>query len=126
MTMPHSNSSDPDDWVMTESQLRAVIDRWSPRVRELAFKIVRMSYRQDPDGRWGYIHALDRLRNNLSAIAALHVVVDEWDLRPRYHEVLKVADAVIEIRWDLRKLVDDHPNRRRYGPTPRFGFVRRS
>src|SRR5229473_877042 len=104
MAMSHSNLPDlPDDWVMTEQQLRAVVSGWSPRLYELALQLERLPYRQDPEGRRGFVHALHRLRNDLSAVAALCTVADEWTVRPRYQEVLDVADAAVEIRWELRK-----------------------
>lgn len=118
------NSDTPADWVMSEQRLRAVVDCWSPQVCELARKIERLPYKTDPEGKWGFIHGLDKLRNNLSAIVALRLVVDEWEVRPRYAEVLRVADAVTEIRWEVRRLAAYH--RRRYGPTKKFRFVRRN
>jgi hypothetical protein len=82
-----------------------------PELMALAEKLYRLpeddgTERPRPGDRVGYMHALDDLRHNPRALAMLLEVADGFTTRPTYKELMEMADKLLSMRGEVRRLTE--------------------
>ena len=121
--MPDSINKPPDAVILpllTDVGLKVLTQSWTHRQATLARKLSRLPHNGTTLGHWGIIFAIDNLRHDRAAVAALLEVVDELERRPTFEELL----AMVQRLRAMKQEVGDAVWYRGRQPTKQFGFRR--
>ena len=80
-------------------------------MRSLAYQLSELPPAPGSDGRldiWGFVFAIDGLRDNERAISALLDRVDEFHVRPSYDAIFAMAGLLLAVKKEVRQVVNDH------------------
>ena len=94
--------------LLSDPSMHAIIDTWPKTLFDLIKRFAKLPPQDaDPLAVYGYIFAIDSLRDDRPALAALATVVNELEVRPRYHEMLELVDRVLNIDRELVVICQD-------------------
>ena len=128
---------DPRQRLLSLKSASAIMKGWTPKMREVADVINQLPPQAgtDPMLEWGFVFAIDALRDNAPAIQALFEAMDEltWEVikvRPTREELFQMADRLLAFKVEVRTKLKNHvtpANHVALGPrtSGKVGFVRR-
>ena len=128
---PLIKNKDPRQALLSERAIRALWKTWTPKMRTVVEQISRLPPKAGNgmvEARmnvWGFVFALDALRNNAPAIRVLLEVADTFTERPRHEEVFQIVDRLLAFKMEWKTGLKNHSA---LGPrtTGKVGFQRRN
>ncbi len=102
---------------LSERGLHAVAGSWDARTVRLALRLSELPY-TSTERRWSFVFAIDRLRDRPDAIEALLQIVDKFDARPTFSELMAAADRLLAVQRDIDNLLRGRANPLRQAKPP--------
>ena len=98
----------PRQALLSRKALQAIQKTWTEKMLQVSDRIARLPP-QYGNGMvearmnvWGFIFAIDALRDNAPAIQALLEVVDTFEERPKHQEVFQIVDRLLAFKVEVR------------------------
>ena len=125
-------NKDPRQALLSQKALQAITKTWTKKMIQV-FTIIAALPPQAGNGMvearmnvWGFIFAIDALRDNAPAIQVLLEVVDTFTERPKHQEVFQIVDRLLAFKVEVRTKLKNHEAfQARQKTTGKVGFVRR-
>jgi hypothetical protein len=116
-------NKDPRQALLSQPAMRAIMKTWTRKMVQVFALIARLPP-QVGNGMvearmnvWGFVFALDALRNNAPAIQVLLEVANTFTERPKREEVFAIVDRLlafkVEVKTSLKTMRPSRPARRR-------------
>ena len=107
-------NKDPRQALLSQRALRAIQKTWTAKMLQVSDAIAALPP-QYGDGMvearmnvWGFIFAIDSLRNNAPAIQVLLEVVDTFIERPKHQDVFAIVDRLLAFKVEWKKKLKNH------------------
>ena len=123
-------ATDPRGILLSKRSITAVARTWTPKMIKVGDVLAMLppkagnGYDETLMNAWGFIFAIDALRNNAPAIQVLLEVIDTFTERPQHQEVFQIVDRLLAFKVEWKTSLKNHT-----APGPRtsgkVGFVRR-
>jgi hypothetical protein len=108
---------DPRQRLLSLKSVSALIKTWTPKMREVADHINQLPPQAGPDPmlEWGFVFAIDALRDNAPAIQALLEAFEARDasiegimVRPKREELFQMADRLLAFKVEWKTKLKNH------------------
>jgi hypothetical protein len=130
---------DPRQRLLRETSVRAIMKTWTPKMRDVGEDLSCLPVKEGKSdaeiqmNRWGFVFAIDALRDNPSAIQALFEalpeLMDELKYLPQREEMFALVDHLLAFKLETKTSMKNHrafQANQNQKPTGKVGFIRRN
>jgi hypothetical protein len=123
-------NKDPRQALLSQPAMLAIMKTWTRKMVQVFALIARLPP-QVGNGMvearmnvWGFVFAIDALRNNAPAIQVLLEVADTFTERPKHQEMFEIVDRLLAFKVEVRKSLKNHAAFQAGQKTGKVGFKR--